>query len=155
MNWPLFVTELGPWSKWTECSTTCGGGQQQRTRQCGLPKTRSTENPCKQPLIEFNKCNTLPCPFFGEWTDWSPCSVSCGGGNQTRTRTCLPSSESENRERIKELYCEGKSSQVQVVIRVVFLIHSVRCRHWCIILMLRSFLYACCESIGKKSTFQW
>ena len=114
MTWPFPFAELGPWSKWTECSTTCGGGQQQRTRECGLPKTRSTENPCKQPLIEFNKCNTLPCPSFGDWTDWSPCSVTCGGGNQTRTRKCLPSSESENRERIKELYCEGKSSQVQV-----------------------------------------
>jgi hypothetical protein len=33
-------------------------------------------------------CNThVQCPIdcAGEWDEWSPCSVPCGGGNQTRT----------------------------------------------------------------------
>ena len=25
---------------------------------------------------------------WGEWTDWSKCTVECGGGNQTKTRKC-------------------------------------------------------------------
>ena len=25
---------------------------------------------------------------WGSWTDWNACTVSCGGGEQTRTRDC-------------------------------------------------------------------
>ena len=114
----FFSIELGPWTKWTECSTTCGGGTQRRTRECGL-LSKGTNNPCKQTLIEVNKCNVLPCPSFGPWSSWSPCSVTCGGGNQTRRRECLPPNEvtggSAAKQRIQQLYCEGKSLQSQVI----------------------------------------
>ena len=87
---------------------------QERTRECGL-RNRNSENPCLKPLEETRKCNELPCPIFGPWSEWSPCSVTCGGGNQTRTRECLPVSQNEEiSARIKELYCEGKSLQSQV-----------------------------------------
>lgn len=41
---------------------------------------------------------------WGCWTDWSPCSVSCGVGKRTRTRQCLAMNN--------DLYgtnCEGSS----------------------------------------------
>ena len=27
-------------------------------------------------------------PVFGEWADWSECSVTCAGGERTRSREC-------------------------------------------------------------------
>ena len=120
--WIFSPIELGPWTKWTECSTTCGGGTQRRTRECGL-LSKGTNNPCKQTLIEVNKCNVLPCPSFGPWSSWSPCSVTCGGGNQTRMRECLPPNEvtggSAAKQRIQQLYCEGKSLQSQVIFHLL------------------------------------
>lgn len=38
-------------------------------------------------------CTDYACPVYGPWGDWSECSVSCGTGQRTRTRSCtsLPS----------------------------------------------------------------
>ena len=27
--------------------------------------------------------------YWSEWSDWDTCTMSCGGGNQTHTRTCI------------------------------------------------------------------
>ena len=108
--------ELGPWSEWTQCSQTCGGGSQERRRECGLASRSKLDNPCLQPLREERGCNETPCPLFSPWSSWSACSVSCGGGNQTRTRKCVsavPDNEAVS-IRVQELYCEGKALQSQV-----------------------------------------
>lgn len=33
-------------------------------------------------------CNTRGCGDWGQWVNWSACSVSCGGGTQMSTRMC-------------------------------------------------------------------
>lgn len=113
--------ELGPWSEWSSCSLSCGGGTQTRNRKCGLPSLTRNDNPCKAPLDEQRQCNELACPEFGPWSPWSPCSVTCGGGNQTRTRQCVPADDPVLAARIKELYCDGKSLQSQVYLSSTFL----------------------------------
>ena len=37
----------------------------------------------------IEKCNENTCPSLTPWTDWSECSVTCGGGSQKRIRECL------------------------------------------------------------------
>ena len=105
----MFVfSELGPWSDWSDCSVTCNGGKRERARECGLPEasissnsnTRSKyDNPCKQPLTEVASCNNRKCPVFDNWSEWSSCSDTCGGGFRKKTRNCVEISEDGRRSR--------------------------------------------------------
>jgi hypothetical protein len=55
------VCGLLPWTEWTACSQSCGGGSQIRKREvCGLPEWNEDEleNHCRKPLrIEYKVCN--------------------------------------------------------------------------------------------------
>lgn len=48
-----------PWSHWSPCSVSCGGGQQSRTRLCNLP-------PCSGLRLQSKTCNTQVC--LGEFS---------------------------------------------------------------------------------------
>ncbi|XP_043919805.1 adhesion G protein-coupled receptor B3 [Protopterus annectens] len=78
------------WTQWSACSVTCGQGSQVRTRSCVSPYGTY----CSGPLRETRVCNnTAFCPVHGVWEEWSPwslCSYTCGRGQRTRTRTCIP-----------------------------------------------------------------
>ncbi|BFZ12317.1 hypothetical protein BsWGS_15356 [Bradybaena similaris] len=50
---------LGPWSDFTECSRTCGGGVQQRSRPC----LRARPEYCHGKSIEYRSCNAQECPL--------------------------------------------------------------------------------------------
>ena len=79
-------TEWGPWS---ECSTTqtCGSqGAQTRSRSV----VSSMGASCfRENVTMVQSCNSEPCPCPltpTQWTEWSACSVTCGGGDQQRER---------------------------------------------------------------------
>jgi len=79
------------YSAWSSCSKPCGGGEQSRTRTCTNPAPQHGGKDCVGDAKETRKCNESPCAVDGGWTDysaWSACSKTCGGGVQTRTRTC-------------------------------------------------------------------
>jgi len=83
---------VGEWSPYTPCTHTCGGGLKKRTRVViQTPKYGGLR--CSH-LMQTLTCGTNPCPTASpcqvtEWSDFSVCSVSCGGGKQTRTRTVV------------------------------------------------------------------
>ena len=60
----LLISVDGGWSEpeWSECSATCGGGTQTRTRTCTNPAPAHGGSDCQGKSSETQDCNTLPCP---------------------------------------------------------------------------------------------
>ena len=82
-----------PWSSFSDCSVLCGGGSHFRTRSCNNPKPQYGGQNCSiiGPAEETEECNSQLCPIPGGYTPWSEfsnCSVPCGGGSRYRTRNC-------------------------------------------------------------------
>jgi len=81
---------VGAWQPWGDCSKSCGGGTQRRTRPI-ITQPSGGGHPC--PATEDTQpCNTQSCGVdcgVSEWQNWGSCSKSCGGGMQTRTRRII------------------------------------------------------------------
>ncbi|XP_048579839.1 uncharacterized protein LOC5504566 isoform X2 [Nematostella vectensis] len=79
------------WSPWTSCSASCGGGVQRRTRACNNPSPANGGRSCQGPREARQVCNVQNCAVDGQytpWSSWGPCTKTCGGGSQARTRSC-------------------------------------------------------------------
>lgn len=69
----------GSWQEWGQCSRSCSGGWQTRTRAIAHAATNGGK-PFSGPLAEATACRTQPCKdegqpcVFGPWDDWSGCS---------------------------------------------------------------------------------
>ncbi|CAG5116958.1 unnamed protein product, partial [Candidula unifasciata] len=77
----------------TQCTHSCGGGIQQTVVVCVDTITQAvvTDENCRhflRPKLLAVPCHTRPCS--AEWVagPWSPCSVSCGTGEQSRIVAC-------------------------------------------------------------------
>ncbi|XP_052105471.1 SCO-spondin-like, partial [Mytilus californianus] len=93
-------SSFGSWSPWSSCNLTCGGGTKSRNqnRTCTNPEPKYGGQPCVGSTTDTSVvlCNSMPCPIdggwssYGIWSSWSVCSVTCGGGekSRSRSRTC-------------------------------------------------------------------
>ena len=92
------------WSRWTQCSVTCGYGKQMRYRNCSENGDAAS---CKGAPMQITSCFLHECPVNGGWNNWSnwtACSASCDKGVQARFRSCTnPRPESGGDE------CIGKN----------------------------------------------
>ncbi|XP_066544690.1 SCO-spondin [Amia ocellicauda] len=83
--------DWSPWGAWSQCSVPCGGGVRLRLRLCDNPAPQGGGRGCAGGQEQQQECSPQPCTDSGPWGVWSPwslCSVSCGGGEQTRSRAC-------------------------------------------------------------------
>ncbi|XP_066943265.1 ADAMTS-like protein 2 [Macrobrachium rosenbergii] len=77
----------------TPCSKPCGGGNQTTILSCERrrKKTVVSDRRCEhlpRPKTHTIMCNLKPCSAAWSPGEWSPCSVTCGMGFQTRPLVC-------------------------------------------------------------------
>mmetsp|Transcript_20636 Transcript_20636/g.42423 ORF Transcript_20636/g.42423 Transcript_20636/m.42423 type:complete len:994 (+) Transcript_20636:86-3067(+) len=81
------MSEFGGWSS---CTKDCGTGVQTRTRSIIVPPKNGGSS-CDA-IQEERECNTESCTRnckLSDWSEWSPCSMACGGGVTKRTTKVL------------------------------------------------------------------
>ncbi|XP_060563781.1 coadhesin-like [Ruditapes philippinarum] len=97
------------WGIWESCSVTCGVGIQKRHRSCSNPFPSALGLHCFGEAIDVQICQPGSCADGGwtNWNSWTKCSASCGGGFESRKRTCTnPAPSALGR------YCQGDSTQI-------------------------------------------
>ena len=92
--------EWEQWGSWTSCSKPCvreDGEWGSRSRDRGCTSHKYGGDPCDPTgFTEAEKCagegsKISYCPVDGkceEWSNWSSCSKTCGGGTKTSYRFC-------------------------------------------------------------------
>ncbi|XP_042243075.1 spondin-1-like isoform X2 [Homarus americanus] len=92
------ICATSDWSQWTPCSETCGKGHRMRNRRF---LHRMGRKKCDKALVDKEMCvadimecvgqpeNIPPECAVTQWTDFSPCSASCGQGFTMRARSFL------------------------------------------------------------------
>jgi len=109
--------EMSEWSGWSKCTADCEGGVRSRTRSL-MVKPKNGGISCNT-AEETEACNTMSCDrdcMLGRWTDWTPCSVACGGGLQeARKHVLIPTRgfgkcpRENGRKRFKERECNTQA----------------------------------------------
>ena len=98
-------TYVGPvdaqvvWSKWSECSLSCGGGIQEKYSTCQPARhggAGCSEVLANVPSMEQRACNTQPCgptPVDGgysAWSEWSECEPAASSCESSGAGAIIP-----------------------------------------------------------------
>lgn len=78
------------WTPWSLCSKPCGSGSQYRIRN--VLKNAANGGQVCPALIENQDCNKQACGtdcVVSNWSAWTTCTRTCGGGSRSRTRSVV------------------------------------------------------------------
>ncbi|KAM3729229.1 putative disintegrin and metalloproteinase with thrombospondin motif adt-1 [Dirofilaria immitis] len=75
------------WGDWLPCSVSCGLGFQLRERLCDGSLCANEQKQAR--TCSEKDCSVAALQLWSDWTDWLPCSASCGEGIQIRVRKCI------------------------------------------------------------------
>jgi hypothetical protein len=82
--------QVNNWSQWSACSVTCGGGGTRSRNRAITVVDACGGNECPSDLSESEGCGGACCAAncaLNAWSPWSACSVTCGSGMRSRSRT--------------------------------------------------------------------
>uniref|UniRef100_A0A673HZB4 A disintegrin and metalloproteinase with thrombospondin motifs 12-like n=1 Tax=Sinocyclocheilus rhinocerous TaxID=307959 RepID=A0A673HZB4_9TELE len=96
---PEYIWKYGAW---TDCSTTCGLGEQHQPVRCFEPEVGVVEetlcDPSTRPDDRHRKCKNMDCPARWWVGGWQTCSATCGpDGVRKRTILCVRTVAGEER----------------------------------------------------------
>nr|XP_006823854.1 PREDICTED: ADAMTS-like protein 1-like [Saccoglossus kowalevskii] len=122
VHYQYHVPRLFLWQDlgWTQCSHTCGGGEQVAKVKCvdvrtGEEVDESECQPNHKPLLQQRGCNQQHCPPSWVSDPWNPCTKSCGGGMQFRNVLCVEMTPSGLLVRVEDTMCSGARPALQRV----------------------------------------
>jgi len=107
---------VSSWGEWGACSAECGGGIRARTRTV-IEESKHGGAPCPDENAISEQCNVAPCESdcaLQDWSLWSNCSRSCGGGLQRRVRAIAVPATTQGYcpsepERLEYKHCNAQS----------------------------------------------
>uniref|UniRef100_A0A8C8ZJ62 A disintegrin and metalloproteinase with thrombospondin motifs 18 n=1 Tax=Prolemur simus TaxID=1328070 RepID=A0A8C8ZJ62_PROSS len=103
----------------SECSVSCGGGYisvkaiclRDQNTQVNFSFCNARTKPATEPKI----CNAFSCPAYWMPGEWSVCSKSCAGGQQSRKIQCVQKRPFQKEEAVLHSLCPVSTpTQVQV-----------------------------------------
>ena len=105
------------WRNWSDCSHTCGGGSQSRTRNCFQNRRRVSKYKCSGEPKEIKACNLHSCPSWSTWGNWRQWSQSCGKRKRVKYRECYYQNQKTRRS-----MCDGKRYKIEE--------NNIQCPEW-------------------------
>ncbi|XP_051935869.1 A disintegrin and metalloproteinase with thrombospondin motifs 2-like isoform X1 [Hippocampus zosterae] len=117
----------GSWSEFGECSHTCGGGVQFRTRDCDNPRPVNGGRTCVGATYQFQMCNTNECEDIYSDTREEQCHAWDPRLEQPSNKQWLPYEHPDANKRC-QLHCQSKETQ-DVVFMQRMVLDGTRCSY--------------------------
>ncbi|XP_038155069.1 A disintegrin and metalloproteinase with thrombospondin motifs 2-like isoform X2 [Cyprinodon tularosa] len=123
---PDIMKQDGNWGSWSEfgqCSRTCGGGVQFRTRNCNNPSPANGGRTCRGTPYQFQMCNNNECEDI--YSD--PREEQCQASEYSSKHHWLPYEHPDPKKRC-HLYCQSKETR-DVVLMEKLVLDGTRCSY--------------------------